>query len=108
MMNMNLLGVLTPPSIYHGCSTHKTFREEKSICEEKLFSAVNRENCGRQKFRKHREIKGSDKYYALEILSKIDSLDKMKITSSESKDNLGRSGKGLINSLGIKAKLGFT
>ena len=28
----------------------------------------------------------------------------MKITSSESKDNLGRSGKGLIYSLGIKAK----
>ena len=28
----------------------------------------------------------------------------MKITSSESKDNLGRSGKGLITSLGIKPK----
>ena len=29
----------------------------------------------------------------------------MRITSSKSKDNLGRSGKGLINSLGIKAKI---
>ena len=35
---------------------------------------------------------------------KVESLDKMKITSSESKYNLGGSGKGLINSLGIKAK----
>ena len=36
---------------------------------------------------------------------KFDSLYKMRITSSESKDNLVRSGKGLITSLGIKAKL---
>ena len=36
---------------------------------------------------------------------KSNSLDKMKITSSYSKDNLVRSGKGFITSLGIKAKL---
>ena len=35
---------------------------------------------------------------------KFDSLDKMRIASSESKDNFGRSGKGLIAYLGIKAK----
>ena len=35
---------------------------------------------------------------------KFDSLDKKKITSSESKNNLGRSGEGLIASLGINAK----
>ena len=33
-------------------------------------------------------------------------MDKMKITSSESKDNLGISGKGLINSMDLKAKAG--
>ena len=32
------------------------------------------------------------------------SLDKIRITSSEPKDNLGISGKGLITSLGLKAK----
>ena len=41
MMNMNLLAVLAPPSIYHGCYTKKTFWEEKFTGEEKLFSAVN-------------------------------------------------------------------
>ena len=61
-------------------------------------------NCGRCNVRKHIDIKGSDKYITLDISLKVDSLDKMKITSSESKDNLGRSGKGLINYLGIKAK----
>ena len=35
---------------------------------------------------------------------KFGSLDKMRFTSSEPKDNLGRSGNGLIASLGIKAK----
>ena len=35
----------------------------------------------------------------------FDSLDKMKITSSESKEKLERSRKGLIDSLGFKAKL---
>ena len=41
--------------------------------------------CGRRKVRKHKEIKGSDKYVTLEISSKFDTLDKKKITSSESK-----------------------
>ena len=41
MMNMKLLAVVTPPSIYHGYSTWKTFWEEKFTGEEKLFSAVN-------------------------------------------------------------------
>ena len=36
---------------------------------------------------KNKEIKGSDKYVTLDISSKFDSLDKMKITSSESKGN---------------------
>ena len=40
-MNIRLLAVVTPPSIYHGCSNGKTFWEEKFTGEEKLFSAVN-------------------------------------------------------------------
>ena len=103
-MNMNLLAVVTPPSIYHGFSTQKTFWEEKFTVEETLFSAVNMKNCGRCNVRKHKEIKGSDKYVTLDISLKFDNMDKMIITSSESKGKLERSGKGLIISLGFKAK----
>ena len=65
---------------------------------------MNMKNCGCLNFRKHREIKGSYKYVILDISLKFDSLGKIRITSSESKDNLGRSGKGFITSLVIKAK----
>ena len=65
MMNMNILTVVTPLSIYHGWSTRKTFWEEKFTDEENFtlgeFSAVKMINCGRRNVRKHREIKGSDK-----------------------------------------------
>ena len=60
-------------------------------------------NCGRRNVSKHKEIKGSDKYVTLGISLKFDSLDKIKITSSESKGKLEKSGKGLITSLGFKA-----
>ena len=62
-------------------------------------------NGGRRNVSKHKEIKGSDKYVTLDISSKFDSLDKMKITSSESKRKLERSGKRFINPLGFKAKV---
>ena len=65
---------------------------------------MNMKICGRHYVRKHRVIKGSDKYVTLDISLKFDSLDKMRITSSESKYNLERSGKGLITSMGFKAK----
>ena len=78
---MKLLAVVTLPSIYHGCSTQKTFWEEKFTGEEKLFSAVNIKICGRQNIKKHRDIRGSDKYVTLDISFKFDSLDKMKITT---------------------------
>ena len=42
------------------------FWEEKFTGEEKLFSAVNMKNCGRRNVRKHKEIKGSDKYVTLD------------------------------------------
>ena len=106
MMNMNLLEVVTTPSIYHSCSTRKTFWEEEFTGEENFtlgeFIAVNMKNCVCRNVSKHRYIKGSDKYDTLDILLKFGSVEKMKIKSSESKDNLGISGKGLITSLGPK------
>ena len=101
---MNLLAVVTPPSIYHGCSTRKTFWEGKFTVKEILFLSVNTKKCGRRKVRKDKEIKGSDKYVILEISSNFDSLDKMKTTSPESKGKLEGSGKGLITFLGFKTK----
>ena len=101
---MKLLVVVTTPCIYHGCSTRKTLWEGKFTGKENLFLAVIMKNCGRQNVKEHKEIKGSYKYVTLDIPSKFESLDKMKITSSESKGKLERSGKGLINSLGFKAK----
>ena len=116
---MKLLVVVTPSSIYHGWSTRKTFWEEKSTGKENLFPAVDMKNCGCQYVRKHKEIRGSDKYatlkkhkdirgsdkfVTLEISSKFDSLDKVKLTSSESKVKLEKSGKGLITYLSFKAK----
>ena len=91
MMIMKLLAVVTPPSIYHGLSTWKMFWEENFTGDEKFtfgeFSAVNTKSFGHLNVRKHRDIKVSDRYVALDISSKFDILYKMKITSSESKDN---------------------
>ena len=82
---MKFLAVITPPSIYHGCSTQKTFWEEKFTGKENLFLAVDMKNCGRRNVRKHKEIRGSDKYATLDISWKFNSLDKMKVAYSESK-----------------------
>ena len=79
---MKLLVVVTPPSIYHGCSTRKTFWEENFTGKEDLFLSVKTKNCGRRKVRKHKGIKGSDKILTLDISSKFNSLNKMKTTSS--------------------------
>ena len=87
-MSINLLAVVTPLSIYHGCSNRKTLLEEKFTLGE--FSAVNMKNCGHGNVRKHRDINVSDKYFILDISLKFDSLGKMIITSSESKDNFGK------------------
>ena len=84
-ISMKLLAVVTSPSIYHGCPTRKTFWEEKFTGKENLFLAVNMKICGRCNVRKHKEIRGSKKYVTLDISSKFDSLEKMKIISSESK-----------------------
>ena len=66
---------------------------------------MNIKNCGRRKFSKHKEIKGSDKIVTLNVSAKFDSLNKMETTSSESKVKLGRSGKGLVTALDLKTKV---
>ena len=76
------LAIVTPPSIYHGCSTRKTFWEE-TFTGKNCFSFCEHEKCGCRKVRKHKEIKGSDKIVTLNISAKFDSLNKMKTTSSE-------------------------
>ena len=85
---MKFLVVVTPPSIYHGCFTRKTFWEEKFTGKKDLFQSVNMKNCGRHKDRKHKDIKGSDKILTLNVSAKFDSLNKMETTSSDSKGKL--------------------
>ena len=101
---MKFLVVVTPPYIYHGCSTWKTFWEEKFTGKQDLFESVNMKNCGGSKVRKHKEIKVSDKCVTLNISEKFDSLNNMETTSSESKLKLGRSGKRLVTALALKTK----
>ena len=107
---MKFLVVVTPQSIYHSCSTRKTFWEEKFTGKQYLFESVNMENCGCCKVRKHKDIKGSDKcvtlniYEILNISEKFDDLNNMETTSSESKVELERSGKWLVTSLALKTK----
>ena len=59
-------------------------------------------NCGCCNVGKHRDIKDGEKYITLDIYLNFGSLDKMKITSSDPKGYLGRLGKGLITSLGLR------
>ena len=99
-MNMNLLAVVPPPSIYNGCSTQKTFWEENFTPGE--FIPVNMKKVGLRNVRKHRDIKNCDSYITLDISLRLDSLDRMKIESSEPKDNYWRSGKGFITSLSLE------
>ena len=107
---MKFLVVVIPPSIYHGCSTRKTFWEEKFTAKQGLFQSVIMKNCGCRKVSKHKEIKGSDKcvtlniYEILNISEKFDILNKMETTSSESKVEAERSGKGLATALALKTK----
>ena len=102
---MKLLVVVTPPYIFNGFSTRKMFWKEKFTGKKHLFQSVNMKSCGHRKFRKNKEIKGSEKIITLNISAKFDSLNKMKTTSSESKGKLGRSGKGLITALDFETKV---
>ena len=107
--------VVTPPSIYLGCSTQKTFWEKKFTGKKQdFFEPVNMRNSGNRNFRKHREIKDSDErvtlkayenmYEILKFSEKFDNLDKMETTSSESKVKMEGSGKLLVTALALKTK----
>ena len=91
---MKFLVAVTPLSIYHGCSTRKTFWVEKFTGKKYLFQSLNMKNCGHRKVRKHEEIKGSDKIVTLNVSTNFDSLNKMETTSSESKGKLGEQERG--------------
>ena len=89
---MKFLVVVPPLSIYHGCSTRKTFWGGKFTGKKQdFFESVNMRSYGQRTVRKHKEIKGSEKcvtlnmYEILNISEKFDGLDKMETTSSESK-----------------------
>ena len=107
---MKFLVVVTPPSIYHGCSTLKTFWEGKSTGKQDFFESVNMKNCGQRNVRKHKEIKVSENcvtlniYEILNISEKFDDLNKMETTSSESKVELEVSVKWLVTALDLKTK----
>ena len=85
---MKLL-VVVPPSIYYGCSTWKTFWEEKFTGKKQdLFVSVNMRNCGQRNVRKHREIKDSDDHVTLnmnEILKISEKFDDLDMMERESK-----------------------
>ena len=86
------------------------FWEEKFTDQQDLFEYLNMKKCGRRKVKKHKEIKGSDKYVTLNIYDilnnseKFDDLNKMETTSSESKVEFERSGKRLVIALDLKTK----
>ena len=108
---MKFLVVVTPPYIYHSCSTRKTFWEGKFTGKKQdLFESVNMRKCGQRNVRKHKEIKGSDKcftlnmYEILNISEKFDDLYKIETTSSESKVKMEKSGKWLVTALALKTK----
>ena len=71
-----------------------------------MLSALNMKFFGRPNVSKHKDIKGNEKYVTLKTSLKFDSMDKMKISYSESKHKLKRSRKRLITFLSFKAKIG--
>ena len=65
---MKFLVVVAPLSIYHGCSTRKTFWEGKFTGKKQdLFVYLNMRNCGQSNVRKHKEIKNSDERVTLNM-----------------------------------------
>ena len=58
--------------------------------------------------KKNKEIRGSDNYVTLDISSKFESLNKIKITSSEPKGKLERSRKGVDYLSGFKYQIKVT
>ena len=107
MMNMKLLSVVTPPSIYYGCSDCKTLWEEEFIVEENVtlgeFTAVN------MKIVVVAMLGNKDRSRVVISMSSWTSHWIFQSGQDEnqifrSKKVLVGSGKGIITSLGIKAK----
>ena len=73
---MKLLAVVTPLSIFNGCSTKKTFWEENFTGKKFLFRAVDMKNCVRRNVTKHKEVRGSEKYVNLKKHMEIRGSDK--------------------------------
>ena len=108
---MKFLVVVTSPSIYHSCSTRKTFWEEKFTGKKQyLFVSVNMRNYGQRNVRKHKEVKDIDErvtlnmYEILKFSEKFDNLDKMETTSPESKVKMEGSGNWMVTALALKTK----
>ena len=74
---MKFVVVVAPPSIYHGCSTRKTFWEENFTGKQDLFQSMNMKRFGCRTVSKHKEIKGSDKCVTLNNSEKFEILNKM-------------------------------
>ena len=74
-MNMKLVAVVTPPSIYRGYSTRKISWQDK-------FAAVSMKNYGLPNVRKYMDIKNGEHYITSEDSLVFCSLDKNEITSS--------------------------
>ena len=109
---MKFLVVVSPLSIYHGCSTRKTFWEGKCTGKKQdLFVSSNMINCGQRNVRKHRAI--NDIYERvnlnmnkiLKISEEFDNMDNMETTSSESKEKMEGSGKWLVTPLALNRKV---
>ena len=94
---MKLASVVTPPYIYHGWSTRKTFWEDK-------FTPVNMISCENFNVRKYKEIKNSDQYIALDIYLKLDCLYKKQSTYSLSSYYMVRSVNGLTASMTLSTR----
>ena len=88
-MNIEILSVVTPSSIYHIYYTWKTFWEEH-------FTLVNMKNCGCRNVSKHREIKDGEKYTTLYISLGFGSLENIEIASSYKKSIVGDQERGLL------------
>ena len=61
-------------------------------------------SCGCCNVRKHKEIKNGEQYIFFEISLKFDCPDKREVTNSGSRAYVGRSGKGLTNSMNIRTR----
>ena len=94
---MKYPAVVTPPTIYNGCSTRKKFRTDK-------FTPVEMKNCGRRNVRSHKEIKKIEQYIILDIYLELGISDKREVSSLGPKYSVERLGKGMTNSMTINTR----